>query len=68
MRMSYRRAWLLVQTMNRCFSTPVVTTAKGGAEGGGATVTAMGLIVLARYRRLSDATIAAFLSYLRSAR
>lgn len=66
MRMSYRRAWLLVQTMNRCFAEPVVTTAKGGAEGGGATVTATGRAVLARYRRLTDDAMTAFLPYLKN--
>ena len=29
--MSYRRAWLLVDAMNRCFQQPVVDTAKGGS-------------------------------------
>jgi molybdate transport system regulatory protein len=34
--MSYRRAWMLVAVMNRCFNEPLVTAAKGGAHGGGA--------------------------------
>ena len=29
--MSYRRAWILVDTMNACFAKPLVMTAKGGA-------------------------------------
>ena len=28
--MSYRRAWLLVDTMNRCFKSPVVEAEAGG--------------------------------------
>lgn len=36
MGMSYRRAWLLVDTMNTAFRAPLVSTAKGGVEGGGA--------------------------------
>lgn len=48
--MSYRRAWLLVDVMNRCFLTPLVTTAKGGMRGGGATLTPLGAEVLRRYR------------------
>ncbi|MGC1818017.1 MAG: LysR family transcriptional regulator, partial [Casimicrobiaceae bacterium] len=32
--MSYRRAWLLVDTMNRCFAQPVVAAETGGARGG----------------------------------
>jgi len=52
MGMSYRRAWNLVETMNRCFVQPVVTTATGGSHGGGAQVTAFGVEVLRRYREL----------------
>lgn len=50
--MSYRRAWLLVETMNRCFRSPLVEAAKGGARGGGARLTALGADVLERYRRM----------------
>ncbi len=53
--MSYRRAWLLVDTMNRCWADPLVETAAGGAKGGGARVTEMGQAVLAGYRRLEAA-------------
>ena len=47
--MSYRRAWLLVDTMNRCFREPVVASATGGSGGGGAHVTDFGREVLARF-------------------
>jgi molybdate transport system regulatory protein len=50
MGMSYRRAWLLVDTMNRCFEKPLVTAATGGSGGGRAQVTALGETVLKRYR------------------
>ena len=50
--MSYRRAWLLVDTMNRCFREPVVASAAGGSGGGGAQVTVFGRKVLATYRKL----------------
>ncbi len=52
MGMSYRRAWLLVDTMNRCFQSPLVSTATGGSHGGGARLTAMGDEVLARYEAM----------------
>ena len=52
MGMSYKRAWYLVDTMNRCFVTPLVTANKGGARGGGAELTALGEEVLARFRRM----------------
>lgn len=50
--MDYRRAWALVDTMNRCFREPLVEAAPGGRKGGGARVTPFGLEVLAAYRRL----------------
>jgi len=50
--MSYRRAWLLVDTMNRCFRGPVVAAETGGSRGGGARVTPLGLQVVRRYRRI----------------
>jgi molybdate transport system regulatory protein len=53
MRMSYRRAWILVDTMNASFSRPLVDTSKGGAQGGGARLTPMGRKVLSRYRALA---------------
>jgi molybdate transport system regulatory protein len=55
MGMSYKRAWDLVETMNRCFTAQLVEKSKGGADHGGATVTPLGEEVLARYRALADA-------------
>ncbi|OYW45677.1 MAG: ModE family transcriptional regulator [Sphingomonadales bacterium 32-68-7] len=52
--MSYRRAWLLVDTMNRCFAAPLVATQPGGGKNGGARLTAAGDAALAAYRALSD--------------
>lgn len=49
MGMSYRRAWLLVETMNSCFERPLVETATGGKSGGGARLTSEGERVLSRY-------------------
>ena len=50
--MSYRRAWLLVDTMNRCFKKPVVDAETGGTRGGGTQLTAVGVETLQRYRRI----------------
>lgn len=52
MGMSYRRAWQLVDVMNRCWHAPLVETHPGSAHGGGAKVSAMGHAVLAHYRTL----------------
>lgn len=54
--MSYRRTWMLVDTMNRCYRLPLVITVKGGAQGGGAKVTELGAQVLAAYRKLQVKT------------
>jgi molybdate transport system regulatory protein len=56
MGMSYKRAWLLVETMHDCFAKPLVETAKGGKSGGGARLTPFGEEVLARYRHMQAAT------------
>jgi molybdate transport system regulatory protein len=50
--MSYRRAWLLVDTMNSCFRAPVVETLTGGVQGGGARVTEFGRQMVQRYREM----------------
>lgn len=57
--MSYRRAWLLVDTMNRCFERPLVQTATGGSRGGGARVTELGQDVIRRYREMDRKAAAA---------
>lgn len=51
MKMSYRRAWLLVNTMNQCFQAPVVETTTGGVRGGGASLSPLGREVLTLYRK-----------------
>lgn len=51
--MSYRRAWMLVDTMNRCFRSPLVETHPGGGKNAGARLTADGEAALAAYRALS---------------
>lgn len=69
MGMSYKRAWLLVETMNRCFKEPLVETSRGGRARGGAALTETGREVLDRYRRmesLTETVIAAELKAVRS--
>jgi molybdate transport system regulatory protein len=56
MGMSYRRAWLLVDAMNRCWSGPLVATAPGNSRGQAARLTELGATVLAAYRALQQAT------------
>ena len=40
--MSYKRAWVLLDSMNQAFTEPVVAAAPGGAGGGGASLTEFG--------------------------
>lgn len=55
MGMSYRRAWQMVDLMNRCWNEPLVETSPGRAQGGGARLTEAGIAVLDGYRRLQAA-------------
>lgn len=56
LRMSYRRAWVLVDELNRVFGAPVVTTQLGGSHGGGAALTELGSSLVAQFRALEQAT------------
>ena len=56
---SYRRTWLLVDALNRCWAEPLVQTARGGGGGGGTRLTPMGHEVLALYRALEARAAAA---------
>jgi molybdate transport system regulatory protein len=49
---SYRRAWMLLDAMNRRWPGPLVKSTTGGKRGGGAVVTALGKQVLGAYRDL----------------
>jgi molybdate transport system regulatory protein len=48
--MSYRRAWVLADTMNACFAQPLVATSRERRKG--ATLTKDGRKVLRLYRRI----------------
>ncbi|WP_029057835.1 winged helix-turn-helix domain-containing protein [Stappia stellulata] len=50
MGMSYKRAWSLVESLNTAFAAPLVTRSRGGAKGGGASLTQTGEQVLSHYR------------------
>jgi molybdate transport system regulatory protein len=59
MNMSYRHAWLLLQAVEGTFGAPVITTATGGAHGGGAKLTALGKAIVTRYRAIEAQAIRA---------
>ncbi|MGQ9723882.1 MAG: winged helix-turn-helix domain-containing protein [Tepidimonas sp.] len=48
----YKRAWLLIESLNRGFGRPVVETTTGGKGGGGASLTALGQQLIERYDAL----------------
>lgn len=52
MNMSYRRAWLLVDEMNKMFGAPLVEAQHGGARGGGAQLSDRGREIVAHYRAI----------------
>ena len=56
MGMSYKRAWGLVQALNDGWGRPLVETSRGGAEQGGASLSADGEFVLQRYRAMQRET------------
>ena len=57
--MSYRRTWLLVDEMNRCFRERVVETLTGGGKERGARLTEAGEGVLRAYRDLEALMVGA---------
>ena len=52
--MSYRRAWLLLDDMNRAFAEPATTSSIGGAGGGGAQLTEFGRQLVRTYREVEE--------------
>ena len=52
--MSYRRAWLLVDELNRALKEPAVVAGAGGRHGGGAALTPLGEELVRRYRSIEE--------------
>ncbi|MCB2095838.1 MAG: LysR family transcriptional regulator [Rhodobacteraceae bacterium] len=59
MGMSYKRAWGLVEVLNRMFAEPLVNASRGGAAHGGAALTPMGHRVLALFRQMQSTAASA---------
>jgi molybdate transport system regulatory protein len=52
MGISYRRAWLLLDSLNSSFNVPATVNSVGGRGGGGAEVTPFGVLLIERYREV----------------
>ncbi len=54
--MSYRRAWQLLDSLNRCLKEPVTRAQKGGQHGGGSSLTDFGRQLIRVYRAFDAET------------
>ena len=66
MKMSYMRAWSLVQMMNECYKEPLVKALRGGNKHGGAELTETGRRVLKLYQQMDAAGLKACRNYWQS--
>jgi molybdate transport system regulatory protein len=57
--MSYKRAWYLLNTLNKGFHQPVFDASTGGRGGGGARLTALGETLITSYAAIAVACAAA---------
>lgn len=53
LQMSYKKAWTLMDAVNKTAKEPVVTTSIGGHGGGGAKVTAYGLKLIQVFEEIN---------------
>lgn len=53
-KLSYKRAWDMVDTMNHCFTEPLVASSTGGKGGGGAQLTPLGNQMILLYRSMES--------------
>jgi molybdate transport system regulatory protein len=56
LRMSYRRAWLLVEQINKALREPAVAAASGGYHGGGSVLTPAGEHIVELYHAIEELT------------
>ena len=52
LKMSYRRAWLLVNETNNALKQPAVSSSEGGVSGGGSQLTETGRALIQHYRKI----------------
>ncbi len=69
MGIGYRRAWLLLESLQACFQEPLISTTRGGGGTGGAKLTATGAELAAQYTQMLgqiDQAAEPFLDWLNS--
>ena len=66
MKMAYRHAWEMIDDLNQAFGRPVLSTASGGRDGGGAELTRFGEELVRRFRAMEAATQRAIAKDLRA--
>lgn len=54
LKMSYKKAWLLVKSMNAQADTPLVQKETGGKNGGGTKLTEQGRMLIHEFKRLQE--------------
>ena len=59
MNMSYRRAWLLMDELNRSLKSPATVSEHGGQSGGGSVLTPVGKEIIRLYRGIEEQAYAA---------
>ncbi len=57
--MSYRRAWMLIDELNRSLASPATHAEMGGQRGGGCVLTPVGEKIVALYRGIEETAYAA---------
>ncbi|WP_244132209.1 winged helix-turn-helix domain-containing protein [Burkholderia pyrrocinia] len=59
LKMSYRRAWLLMDELNRSLKSPATVSEHGGQSGGGSVLTPVGEEIIRLYRGIEERAYAA---------
>jgi molybdate transport system regulatory protein len=54
LQMSYRRAWLLLDSLNETFNEPVTHSSAGGKSGGRSSITEFGRLLIKQYREMEN--------------
>ena len=51
MGLDYKRAWFLLDTLQRCFKNPLFLTNRGGGSSGGTSLTELGIQLIEKFNK-----------------